>query len=115
MEDLMFEAWGRVIYRRRWLTLVIAAVGIVIAAAWGTGGFGALSSGNSFTPPDSQSQHEASASASAFGRRTADVVVLSRSATLTVSDPGYRAAVTEALAGLPRGDVLSASTYWSTG
>jgi RND superfamily putative drug exporter len=45
----MFEGWGRVIYRRRWLTLVIAAAGIVIAAAWGTGVFGALTSGNSFT------------------------------------------------------------------
>ncbi|HEY4464057.1 MAG TPA: MMPL family transporter [Streptosporangiaceae bacterium] len=111
----MFESWGRVIYRRRWLTLVIAAAGIVIAAAWGTGVFGALTSGNSFTPPGSQSQHEADASASAFGRSTADVVVLYRSPALTVGDPGYRAAVTSALAGLPRGDVLSASTYWSTG
>ena len=111
----MFEGWGRVIYRRRWLTLVIAAAGIVIAAAWGTGVFGALTSGNSFTPPGSQSQHEADASASAFGRSTADVVVLYRSATLTVSDPGYRTTVTNALAGLPRRDVLSASTYWSTG
>jgi uncharacterized membrane protein YdfJ with MMPL/SSD domain len=111
----MFEGWGRVIYRRRWLTLVIAGVGIVIAAAWGTRVFGALTSGNSFTPPGSQSQHEAGAAASAFGRNTADVVVLYRSATLTVSDPGYRAAVTGALAGLPHGEVLSASTYWSTG
>jgi RND superfamily putative drug exporter len=111
----MFESWGRVIYRRRWLTLVIAAAGIVIAAAWGTGVFGALTSGNSFTPPGSQSQHEADASASAFGRSTADVVVLYRSPALTVGDPGYRAAVTSALAGLPRGDVLSASTYWATG
>ena len=111
----MFEGWGRVIYRRRWLTLVIAGVGIVIAAAWGTRVFGALTSGNSFTPPGSQSQHEADASAHAFGRSAADVVVLYRSATLTVSDPGYRAAVTGALAGLPRGDVLSASTCWSTG
>jgi trehalose monomycolate/heme transporter len=111
----MFEGWGRVIYRRRWLTLVIAGVGIVIAAAWGTRVFGALTSGNSFTPPGSQSQHEASAAARAFGRDTADVVVLYRSATLTVSDPGYRAAVTGALTSLPHGGVLSASTYWSTG
>lgn len=47
----MFEAWGRLIYRRRRLALVIAAIGIVFAGVWGTHVFGALSSGNSFTPP----------------------------------------------------------------
>src|SRR5512135_360902 len=57
-EDPMFEAWGRVMYRRRRLTLFIAALGIVFAGVWGTQVFGALSSGNSFTPPDSQSQRE---------------------------------------------------------
>ncbi|HYZ54764.1 MAG TPA: MMPL family transporter [Streptosporangiaceae bacterium] len=111
----MFEGWGRVIYRRRWLTLVIAGVGIVIAAAWGTRVFGALTSGNSFTPPDSQSQREADAAASAFGRNAADAVVLYRSARLTVSDPGYRTAVTGALASLPRSEVPSVTTYWTAG
>ena len=31
----MSEAWGRLIYRRRRLALVIAAIGIVFAGAWG--------------------------------------------------------------------------------
>ena len=109
----MFEAWGRGIYRRRRLTLVIAAIGIVFAGVWGTHVFGALTSGNSFTPPNSQSQREADAATSAFGRNDADVVILYHSARLTVSDPAYRAAVTRALAGLPRREVPSASTYWS--
>ena len=42
------------------------------------------------------------------------MVILYHSARLTVSDPAYRAAVTSALAGLPRREVPSASTYWST-
>jgi len=110
----MFERWGRVMYRRRRLTLVIAAIGIVFAGVWGTQVFGALTSGNTFTPPNSQSQREADVAASAFGRNSADVVILYRSARLTVSDAAYRAAVTQALAGLPHREVRSASTYWST-
>ena len=109
----MFEAWGRVIYRRRRLTLIIAALGIVFAGVWGTQVFGALTSGDSFTPPDSQSQREANLAASTFGRDDADVVVLYHGSRLTVGDPAYRAAVTSALAGLPRSDVASVSTYWS--
>src|ERR1700749_2880694 len=110
----MFEAWGRVIYRRRRLTLVIAAIAVIFAGVWGTQVFGKLSSGNSFTPPSSQSQREADTAAAAFGRNTADVVVLYRSASLTVADPAYREAVTAALSGLPRADVTGASTYWGS-
>jgi RND superfamily putative drug exporter len=110
----MFETWGRIVFRRRALALVIAAAGMVFAAVWGTQVFGALSSGDTFTPPDSQSQREADAAARTFGRNTADVVVLYRSARLTVAEPAYRKAVTSALASLPRRAVPSVSTYWST-
>ena len=82
----MFETWGRIVFRRRALALVIAAAGMVFAAVWGTQVFGALSSGDTFTPPDSQSQREADAAARTFGRNTADVVVLYRSARLTVAE-----------------------------
>jgi RND superfamily putative drug exporter len=112
---MMFEAWGRILYRRRRLTLLIALVGIVAAAVWGTGVFKVLSSGNSFTPPGSQSQRAENKADAVFGRSDADVVVLYRSSALTVTDPGYRAAVTSALAGLPGGKVASKETYWSTG
>jgi uncharacterized membrane protein YdfJ with MMPL/SSD domain len=111
----MFEAWGRTLYRRRRLTLALTLVLVAFAAVWGTGVFGKLSAGNNFTPPDSQSQREADQAAQVFGRNDADVVVLYRSATMTVADPGYRQAVTAALAGLPRADVTRVSTYWSTG
>jgi trehalose monomycolate/heme transporter len=111
----MFEAWGRALYRARRLTLGIAVVFAVVAGVWGTGVFDRLTSGNSFTVPDSQSQRESDTAAAVFGRNEADVVVLYRSATMTVSAPAYRRAVTAALAGLPSEQVAKATTYWSSG
>jgi uncharacterized membrane protein YdfJ with MMPL/SSD domain len=111
----MFEGWGRVLYRRRRLTVGVALLIVVFAAVWGTGVFGRLSSGNNFTPPSSPSQREASLADQVFGRNDADVVVLYRSSAMTVADPAYRRAVTRALDGLPRADVARVGTYWSTG
>ena len=111
----MFETWGRALYRRRRLTLSLTLVLVAFAAVWGTGVFGKLSSGDNFTPPASQSQREANQAARVFGRNDADVVVLYRSASMTVGDPGYRQAVTAALSGLPQTDVTRVITYWSTG
>ena len=111
----MFETWGRALYRRRRLTLSLTLVLVAFAAVWGTGVFGKLSSGDNFTPPASQSQREANQAARVFGRNDANVVVLYRSASMTVGDPGYRQAVTAALSGLPQTDVTRVTTYWSTG
>jgi trehalose monomycolate/heme transporter len=111
----MFEAWGRFVYRRRRLVLVVAALVVAAAAVWGTGVFARLQSGGGFTPPGSQSQQASDLATRAFGRDTADVVVLYRSPSLTVRDPAYRAAVTKSLAALPTGQVPSYQTYWSTG
>jgi trehalose monomycolate/heme transporter len=110
----MFEGWGRVIYRRRRLVLVVALIAVAFAAAWGTGVFGRLQSSGGFTPADSQSQQSANLAAAAFGRDAGDVVVLYSSPTLSVRSPAFRAAVTHALAGLPANRVESAATYWST-
>ena len=110
----MFEAWGRFIYRRRRLVLLAAVVAVAGAAVWGTGVFGSLQSGGGFTAPGSQSEQASNLPTRAFGRDTADVVVLYRSATMTVADPAYRRAVTGALAALPRDKVLSAVSYWTT-
>ena len=109
----MFEAWGRFIFRRRRLVLLAAVVVVVGAAVWGTGVFGSLKSGGGFTPPGSESQRASDIATKAFGRDTADVVVLYRSATMTVADPAYRQAVTGTLAALPRDKVLSTVTYWT--
>jgi trehalose monomycolate/heme transporter len=111
----MFEIWGRAVYRRRVLALALALIALVGAAVWGTGVFGSLQSSGGFTPPNSESQRASNLAASAFGRNDADVVVLYRSPTMTVSDPAYRAAVTRSLAALPHDRVAAAQTYWSTG
>ncbi|HYK32052.1 MAG TPA: MMPL family transporter [Streptosporangiaceae bacterium] len=110
----MFERWGRTVYRRRWLVLAIAAIGVVVFAVWGTGVFGALQSAGGFTAPGSQSQQEANLAAKTFGRDAGDVVVLYSSKTGTVADAAYKAAVTSTLAALPHRDVTSYATYWST-
>jgi RND superfamily putative drug exporter len=111
----MFEAWGRIIFNRRRLVLVVAAAGVVCAAIWGTGVFGKLQSAGGFAPPASQSQQEANHAAAAFGRDAGDVVLLYSSTTQTVHSPAYREAVTSSLARLPHSRVVSAATYWSTG
>jgi len=111
----MFEIWGRAVYRRRVLALVIALIALAGAAVWGTGVFGSLQSSGGFTPPNSQSQRASNLAASAFGRNDADVVVLYRSPTMTVADPAYRAAVMRSLAALPHSRVATEQTYWSTG
>ncbi len=110
----MFESWGRVVYARRRLVLVLAAIVVVAAAVWGTRVFGALQSAGGFSAPGSQSQQESDLASRAFGRDAADVVVLYSSPRLTVRDPAFRAAVTRSLAALPARDVRSAATYWST-
>jgi RND superfamily putative drug exporter len=110
----VFEAWGRFIYRRRRLVLLAVVVAVVGAAVWGTGVFGSLQSGGGFSAPGSQSEQASNIATKAFGRDTADVVVLYRSATMTVADPAYRQAVTTTLTALPHDKVLSAVTYWST-
>jgi trehalose monomycolate/heme transporter len=110
----VFEAWGRFIYRRRRLVLLAVVVAVAGAAVWGTGVFGSLQSGGGFSAPGSQSERASNLATKAFGRDTADVVVLYRSATMTVADPAYRQAVTTTLAALPHDKVLSAVTYWTT-
>src|SRR5579859_2562276 len=113
----MFERWGRLVYRRRRLVLAVAGAAIAIAAVWGTGVFARLQSAGGFSAPGSQSQREASLATRTFGRDAADVVVIysTPNAAQSVRTPAARRAVTSTLAALPKADVTSWSTYWSTG
>jgi len=111
----MFEAWGRGLYRARRLTLVVALLFAVGAGVWGTGVFGKLDSGNTFTPPNSQSNVESNLAGSLFGRNDADVVVLFHSAARTVADPVYRQAVAGYLTALPGSQVTRTASYWTSG
>jgi trehalose monomycolate/heme transporter len=110
----MFETWGRIMARRRRLVLLLTVAFVAFGLAWGTGVFGKLSSSSNFTPPNSQSQHESDLAGKAFGRSDADIVVLYRSATMTVTDPRFERAVTTALGKLPRGGIARVTTYWTS-
>jgi RND superfamily putative drug exporter len=112
---VVFEAWGRRIYRGRRLALIAALLFAIAAGVWGTGVFGRLTAGDTFTPPASQSNAESARAVSLFGRDGADVVVLFHSANRTVADPAYRQAVSSYLAGLPAGQVTRSVTYWTSG
>ena len=111
----MFETWGRILFRRRWLVLILAAIAVAAGAIWGTRVFGALQSSGGFTPPTSESQTETNLAARAFGRDAGDVVVLYTSKDQTVQSAAYHGAVTSTLARLPTSRVTSVQTYWSTG
>jgi RND superfamily putative drug exporter len=110
----MFEAWARWLYRSRRLALAAALLFAVAAGIWGTGVFGKLNSGNTFTPPNSQSNVEANRAVGLFGRNGADVVLLFRSSTATVADPAYQRAVDRYIAALPSGKVTGSVTYWTS-
>src|SRR5215212_129775 len=110
----MFEALGRVIYRRRRVVVALSVAFVVFAGVWGTGVFGAMTSGG-FEDPDSESSKAAEVAAETLGRNSADVVVLYRSDDLTVDDPGYQAAVTDSLDGLPADLLARTTTFWATG
>ena len=86
----MFESWGRWVCRRRWLVLGLAGCAVVIAAFWGTGVFGVLQDSGGSSAPGSQSDRAAIVATAAFGRKSADVVVLYSSPTLAVASPALR-------------------------
>ena len=109
------EAWGRIVYRRRRLVLVMALLFVVFAGVWGTGVFSKLQTAGGFNAPGSQSEQANSLATKAFGRDAGDIVVLYSSRTLMVASPAFRSAVTGALAALPRSRVESYATYWSAG
>src|SRR6202044_291379 len=111
----IFERWGRTVYRRRRLILVIALLVGGLGALWGTSIFAKVQTAGGFDAPDSQSQHEATLATQAFGRDAGDVVVLYSSKTLTTASPTFRSAVTSTLTALPPNQVESYASYWSTG
>jgi trehalose monomycolate/heme transporter len=110
----MFDALGRVMYRRRRWVVALTLVVLGFAGVWGTRVFGSLSNGG-FEDRGSDSFRAAQVAADRLGRDDADVIVLYRSADTTVDNPVYRQAVTSTLAALPRDVVERVTTYWSTG
>ncbi|HZB20721.1 MAG TPA: MMPL family transporter [Blastococcus sp.] len=110
----MFEALGRVMYRRRRWVVALALAFVAFAGAWGTGVFGAMTGGG-FEDPDSESSLAEEVAERELGRGGGDVVVLYSSDGLTVDDPAYAAAVEGSLAGLPDDVVEESVTFFGTG
>src|SRR3954464_4833350 len=106
----MFEALGRVMYRRRRWVVALAVAFVVFAGVWGTGVFGSMTGGG-FEDPDSESSRAAELADGELGRGSGDVLVLYSSDDLTVDDPAYAAAVESSLADLPGGVVEDATTF----
>ncbi|MGA2529037.1 MAG: MMPL family transporter [Acidimicrobiales bacterium] len=114
-QGTVFERWGRLMARRRRLTLVVGLAAVVVALVWGTGVFGRLQTAGGFYAPNSESQQEAALATSAFGRDAGDVVVLYSSPTESVHTSAFRRAVTSTLGALAHSAVASYETYWSSG
>jgi uncharacterized membrane protein YdfJ with MMPL/SSD domain len=111
----LFDSWGRFVSRRRRSILIITSVGVLLGLVWGTGVIGQLQSAGGFSAPNSQSQMESNLATEYFGRDAGDVVVLYSSSSNTVDSPMFRSAVTSTLAKLSHADVLSSTTFWSSG
>ena len=109
------ERWGHHAYRLRRLILLATLALVAFGALWGTGVFGRLQSAGGFNAPNSQSQTESTLATQAFGRDAGDVVVLYSSSLTPVRSAAFQSAVTKTMTSLPREDVLSYATYWSTG
>ncbi len=109
----MFDRWGRIVYRFRWPVLVLSALllGVSIVATF-TGG--TLTDSGSFGAdlPAGQAQKLITAEVHPQKKVTgSQVTLIFRGSTLIVTDPGYKAALENALAPLaddPR--VTSVST-----
>ncbi|GAA3160209.1 MMPL family transporter [Blastococcus jejuensis] len=109
----MFEALGRMMFRRRRWVVALALAFVTFAVTWGTGVFGQLTGGG-FEDPDSESTRAGEVAAQELGREGSDVIVLYRSDGLTVDDPAFQEAVTESLDALPDDVVEQATTFWAT-
>ena len=110
----MFAGLGRFDFRERWWILGGAFGVVIVAVLWGTGVFGLLTGGGIGADPNSESSLARAQVEAQLGRDSADVIVLYSSATQTVADPAYAAAVEDDLADLPSSAVESTSSYFTT-
>lgn len=108
----MFEAWGTVVYRRRWVVIAAVLAVTVLGGLWGTGVFAKLSQGG-YTDPASESTQAENLANSTFGNRAGDVVVLYTAAQGHTVDQSSAAAL-QMLHALPTSAVRSETSYWET-
>ncbi|HEV2250446.1 MAG TPA: MMPL family transporter, partial [Candidatus Limnocylindria bacterium] len=94
----MFAAWGHLVYRFRWAFLLVSAALMALSVAVSASG-GDLKSGGIIQTSESGRAAKLIENELPRSSGTSFTVVFSSPA-LTVTDPGYKAAVTSALAGV---------------
>ncbi|WP_328414971.1 MMPL family transporter [Micromonospora sp. NBC_00389] len=111
----MFSWWGRTVVQVRWWVLAGALALAVVGGGWGTGVFGALSSGG-FDAPGSESAQTAQRITVELGAQSPDLVVLYSNPVATVDASGLRDPVTATLAALrQRPEVAKVVDFYDTG
>lgn len=110
----MFEWWGSVVHRRRWMVVAVVLGATLISAIWGMGVFGKLSQGG-YDDPGSQSAQVANLVSGELGHPAGDVVVVyTAQGDRKVDDPAISSAALAVLHALPRDAVRSEVSYWDT-
>ena len=110
----MFDWWGSVVHRRRWMVVAVVLGATLISAIWGLGVFGKLSQGG-YDDPGSQSAQVANLVSGELGHPAGDVVVVyTARGDRKVDDPAISSAALAVLHALPRDAVRSEVSYWDT-
>jgi RND superfamily putative drug exporter len=109
----MMQRWGRFVARRAWTVLVAGLLLVAAAAVFGLGVFGSLSNGG-YDDPASDSARSLVKEHATFISHDADIVVIYSSASMKVSDPVFRAAVTNVINGLPVGSIQRVTNWYQT-
>jgi trehalose monomycolate/heme transporter len=110
----MLASLGRALQRARWFVL-LAGLGLVVAAAlFGSGLFPLLKSGG-FEDPNSQSAQAEQLLDRQLGGSSPDIIILLRSADVSATDPAFASLAAQVLGPLQsRPEVASATSYYST-
>ena len=109
----MMQTWGHFVARRAWPVLIAGLALVAVAAVFGLGVFGSLSSGG-FDDPSSQSARSLVAEHAAFTSHDADIVVIYSSPSMTVSDPAFRESVSNVVTRLPKASIHRVTTWYQT-
>jgi RND superfamily putative drug exporter len=110
----MFASLGRFTHRRSWRIVIAAVLLAVGAALWGPGVSEAVKAGG-FDAPNADSARAEAALTDAFGRTSADVLVIYRNSELTADDPAFAAGLESLLTALPADSVVRVVHPWSLG
>ena len=110
----MLARLGGMLYRTRWLVLVIALLIVSGTVVFGTGVFSSLKSGG-FNDPASESSRAQALLDTKLGGATADIVILMSNSSLKATDATFMDAATQLLSKLKaRPEVASITSYYST-